>query len=111
MTLQVPASRMLLASDPVYPRALGDIHPHDPVPRMPSHPRRFYVVVVGIKIGVFYDTLRVFLMLELVLFFSNRSALSAHMSIRSPGQLVGFVGGLTITSMRRGFGMDGMTAV
>jgi hypothetical protein len=54
---QVPASRMLLASDPVYPRALGDIHPHDPVPRLPSNPRRFYVVVVGIKIGVFYDTL------------------------------------------------------
>jgi len=47
---------MLRMGDPVYPRAVGDTHPYDPVPHMPSSPRKFYVVVVGTKLGVFYDT-------------------------------------------------------
>lgn len=38
---------------PVYPCATGE--PQPPLPNIPHHPRRYYVIFKGLRIGVFYE--------------------------------------------------------
>ena len=40
---------------PVYPRAPGEPQPHGPLPNIPHHPRKYYVIFKGLRIGVFYE--------------------------------------------------------
>ena len=42
--------------EPVYPREVGATHLEDPLPMIPRHPKKYYNIYRGLKIGVFYDT-------------------------------------------------------
>jgi hypothetical protein len=42
--------------EPVYPRGVGVTHLEDPLPMIPRHPKKYYNIYRGLKIGIFYDT-------------------------------------------------------
>jgi hypothetical protein len=40
---------------PVYPPESGNDHPDSPLPNIPIHPKKYYVIFKGLRIGVFYE--------------------------------------------------------